>query len=57
LIGIGNGSGFSGSAIDSATGGNGDATTDLIVTGTTIDLGVIPITVAGNSAMAELLGG
>ena len=35
--GIGNGSGSSGSASDSAIGGNGDATNDLIVTGTTID--------------------
>jgi len=50
--GIVNGSGSSGSAIDSATGGNGDVTIASIVTGTTID-----ITVAGNSVVAELLGG
>jgi hypothetical protein len=55
--GIGNGSGSSGSASASAIGGNGDATNASIVTGTTIDLGVIPITVAGNSAVAELPGG
>jgi hypothetical protein len=53
--GIGNGSDSCGSAIASATAGNGDATNASIVTGTTIDLGVI--TVAGNNAVAELLGG
>jgi len=50
------GSGICGSAIDSAIGGNGDATNASIVTDTIIDLGVIPITVVGNSAVAELLG-
>ena len=53
--GIGNGSDSCGSVIASATAGNGDATNASIVTGTTIDLGVI--TVAGNRAVAELLGG
>jgi hypothetical protein len=56
-----NGSGFFGSAIDSAIGGtiggNGDATNASIVTATIIDSGAIPFTVAGNSVMAELFGG
>jgi len=55
--GIGNESGSCGSVIGSATGGNGDATNASIVTGTIIDSGVIPITVAGNSVVAELMSG
>ena len=52
-----NGSVSFGSAIDSASGRNGDATNASSVTGTIIDTGVLPISVAGNSAVAVLFGG
>jgi hypothetical protein len=55
--GVSKGSGSGGSASDSAIGGNGDVTNASTVTGTIIDSGVIPIIVAGNSAVAGLFGG
>jgi len=46
-----------GCAIESASGRNGDAIIASSVTGTIIETGVLPITVAGNRAMAVLFGG